>query len=188
VRSINLGKVQVKLFDTLSLISDTQVHISDDLHKFGLLSPLNYKKHDSKKVFYYYILKAICDCVIESKDKDKYVFFYNGECLRDYYFEFLQHSNIEELTVFLDSVIKKMNTILPTLFYICSDQCFCDINENIYSGEWQESINRIIAARQEKADKKFTFEKAKKFVDKYELTYLNREYFNKLKIGALLYK
>ena len=39
-----------------------------------------------------------------------------------------------------------------------------------------------------KSKKIFTFEKSKKFVKEYGLTYLDQHYFDKVKIKSLVYK
>ena len=183
-----LGKSNIKLIDILSLVYDSQVRIMNDLHMFDLLDQLNYRKHDTKKVFYYHILKSVCDCIISSSDNNQHVFFYNRSCIDNYRFEVLNYSNSEEFQKFLNILIKKMNSILPTLFYMCNDRCFDEMVKDVNSGEWQDVYLAISAELAIKRNRKFTFEQSKKFVDKFELTYLDREYFNKLKISALLYK
>ena len=82
-----------------------------------------------------------------------------------------------------------MNSILPTLFYVCDDdRCFKEVQNDVKSGEYIDISNDILSAQQRKSNKTFTFEKAKTFVKRYGLTYLDEEYFNKVKIKTLLYK
>ena len=156
---------------------------------FELLEDINYKQHDTKKIFYFYILKSVCDCMLESSGNNRCVFFYNDNCIDRYKLQFIEHSDIHQYRVFFTSLVRKMNSILPTLFYIISDdRCFKELSDNIETGEYLDISNDIIAARRLKSNKRFTFERAKNFVKRYGLTYLDKEYFNKVKIKTLLYR
>jgi hypothetical protein len=189
VQSRKIGNLQVKLIDVLTLVEDCQIEIINDLHRFDLLEELSFKNHDTKRVFYYYILKTVCDVIIKSKGIDRCVFFYNHQCIQSYTIQFLEYSSVYRFREFLTTIINKMNNILPTLFYICDEErCFDDIISDIHTGEYIDISNDIIAAQQRKSNKLFTFEKAKSFVRRYGLTYLDRDYFNKVKIKTLLYR
>jgi len=89
----------------------------------------------------------------------------------------------------MSRLFKRINNILPTQFYIQHDQtCFNQLENMSSPGEYREMVNDILAQHDKKSRKIFTFEKAKKFIDKYGLTYLNNEYFGKVKIKSLMYK
>lgn len=189
MRSISIGNLQIKLVDILTIVEDSQIDIINDLHQFELLEELNFKKHDTKKVFYYYILKNICDTIIKSRGINRCVFFYNHQCVDRYPLEFIKYSNILRFREFFNTIMKKMNAILPTLFYVCEeDRCLEDIIKDVKTGEYMDISSEILALQQRKSNKVFTFEKAKNFVKRYELTYLDKEYFDKVKIKTLLYK
>ena len=189
MHSVPLGNLQIKLIDILTLIEDCQIEVINDLHRFELLEDLSFKKHDTKKVFYYYILKIVCDTIIKSRGVNRCVFFYNHQCISDYDLQFLSYSNVYRFKEFFNTIIRKMNSILPTLFYVCDDdRCFKEVQNDVKSGEYIDISNDILSAQQRKANKTFTFEKAKTFVKRYGLTYLDEEYFNKVKIKTLLYK
>ncbi len=191
MRSLNIDKHNIILFDVISLIQDCEQNILQDLDRLCLLTEegCSFRKKDTKTVFYYYILKKICDTVIESTNKNKCVFFFNKCCLNSHHSILMKRCETSnwKFGQFVVTLIKKMNNILPNLFYISDDDiCFDQID--VSNGDGTELMNIIKNQAMVKNKKIFTFEKAKKFIQNFGLTYLDEHYFNKVKIKSLVYK
>lgn len=185
---------RITLVDGLSIIEQCQYDIISDLEMYEMLDKqqhININKIDTQRVFYFYILKNICDTVMNSNSSTRCVVTLNNNCVSDYSFDIINLYGVEtdKFCSFVSRLFKRMNNILPTQFYIQHDQtCFKQLENVSTSGEYREMINDILAQHDKKSHKSFTFEKAKKFIDKYGLTYLNNEYFSKVKIKSLMYK
>lgn len=187
---INVDKYNIDLIDLISLISECEIFILRDLDKFGLVDSTgaNFKKRDVKIVFYFYILKHVCDYIIDTKSKNKCVFFYNKKCLNESELAIFDRCDTSKWRFgqFLLTLINKLNNILPTLFYLSDDLCFGEIDIN--TGECEDLASSIKSKLVTKSNKLFTFEKSKKFVKQFDLTYLDEQYFNQVKIKSLVYK
>lgn len=191
MKVLSLDKSNIDLIDMLSILQHCETDILRDLDMFKLIAEdgANFKKKDTKTVFYFYILKYICDYIINSRSKNKCVFFYNRKCLDQDKLNIVDRCDTSKWKFgqFILTFINKLNNILPNLFYIIDDDvCFDQIDIN--SGECKDMINSIKSQIMAKNKKIFTFEKSKKFVKEYGLTYLDEHYFNKVKIKSLVYK
>lgn len=185
---------RITLVDGLSIIEQCQYDIISDIEMYEMLDKqrhININKIDTQRVFYFYILKNICDIVMKSNTSTRCVVILNNNCVSEYSFDIIKLYGVEtdKFCSFISRLFKHMNNILPTQFYIQHDQtCFNQLEDISTPGEYREMINDILAQHDKKSRKVFTFEKAKKFIDKYGLTYLNNEYFGKVKIKSLMYK
>lgn len=191
MKVLSLDKHNIDLIDVFSLLQQCETDILRDLDMFDLIDTggANFKKKDTKTVFYFYILKYICDYVINSHSKNKCVFFYNKKCLDQDKLNIFKRCDTSKWKFgqFILTFINKLNNILPNLFYVVDDDvCFDQID--VDSGECKDMIGSIKSQMNVKNKKTFTFEKSKKFVKDYGLTYLDEHYFNKVKIKSLVYK
>lgn len=190
MRSFQHNKFRLCIVDLLSCVSDCERDILRDLDRYNLIEcqNVNFRKRDVRTVFYYFILKQICDVMLRSRSSNKYVFFYNRKCVTHNQFKFFDmcNTNKYKFSDFLATMVNKINNILPTPIYITQDICYDDLADDV-----QDNVDIMYDIRnvvENKCNKTFTFEKSKKFVKQYGLTYLDTEYFNKVKIKCLLYK
>lgn len=185
---------RITLIDGLSIIEQCQYEIISDLEMYEMLDNqrhININKTETQRVFYFYILKNICDIVMESNSSSRCVVILTDGCITEYSFDIisLYGVDVDKFCSFMTRLFKRMNNILPTQFYIQHDgTCFKQLENVSTPGEYREMINDILAQHDKKSRKSFTFEKARKFINKYGLTYLNNEYFSKVKIKSLMYK
>lgn len=191
MKVLSLYKHNIDLIDVLSLLQQCETDILRDLDTFNLIDAdgANFKKKDTKTIFYFYILKYICDYIINSRSKNKCVFFYNKKCLDQDKLNIFKRCDTSKWKFgqFILTFINKLNNILPNLFYVVDDDvCFDQID--VDSGECKDMIGSIKSQMNIKNKKIFTFEKSKKFVKEYGLTYLDEHYFDKVKIKSLVYK
>lgn len=193
MRSLDVDRFNINIIDVISVVSDCEIKIIKDLEQFDLIqsSTVNFRKQDVKTIFYFYILKYICDIIINSKSSNKCVFFYNKKCISKYNLAVFSSCDTStwRFGEFILTFIKKLNNILPNLFYITDDTiCFEQLNNHINSGECKDLLIDIKNELNNKSKKQFTFEKAHKFILKFGLTYLDKQYFHEVKIKSLLYK
>lgn len=193
MNSVVVNNARLLLIDGLSIVQDCQHKILSDIEAYDMTDGgcINIKHDDTRRVFYFYTLKAICDVVIESQQDTRCVVMFNDQCVKHYDFDFIKYYQVpgQQFCKFIQQLFTHMDKILPTQFFIQRDEvCFSQLMQDGLSGECRELINDINSQHAKKAKKVFTFEKAKKFINKYQLTYLNNEYFNKEKIKSLLYK
>lgn len=185
---------RITLVDGLSIIEQCQYDIISDLEMYEMLDNqrhININKTETQRVFYFYILKNICDIVMSSNSSTRCVVVFNSDCVEDYSFDIIKLYNVDtdNFCSFVNRLFKRMNNILPTQFYTQHNQvCFKQLEDIHSNGECIELINDILSQHDKKTRKNFTFENAKKFIDKYGLTYLNNEYFSQVKIKSLMYK
>ena len=161
-------------------------NILDDLDMYGLLYDLNFKHADTKKVFYFYIIKAICDTIITTKSNNKVVLFYNeDDLLIDNVFVEEGLCNNFRFKAFFNTIIKKIDSLLPVRVYVSkiSFNEFTDCYNN-QLGDVKGVIKSLGRMKQTHTN----LLKVKTFAKKYQLTYLDKDYFNQLKVRSIMYK
>lgn len=185
MKYIDLPKSRLRLVCFYSLIQKCEVKILKDLDKFDLLHELSLTNKNVNTVISYYILKEICDYVIDNESKQRTVFYIAKNKLNtpELYISSICEDN--SYIVFLHKLAKKLNTLLPILFYFGES----DLNElETQSGDSIDTITDIIENNNLKSYRKFTFEKIKKYAEQSGLAYIYKEYLNSIRITSLLYK
>lgn len=178
--------------DFISVVDHVQYDIINDIDKFDLSvdGMINISKSDVQRVFYFYILKCVCDIVMKSDSDERHVFVHNSK--HDYKSGVDLHDRLLDMNtyrLFMNRLVNKVNNILPTQFYIHLDNvCFGQLMNDTKSGEYRDFLNSVRSQHTKHRNNTFTFESAKKFIRRYGLTYLDDEYFSKVKIKSLMYK
>ena len=87
----------------------------------------------------------------------------------------------------MTAILRKIEKLLPIKFYI-SKYSIEYLNHLIEKndGKAQTTINSMISKVNSLDISKFTFNNIKKFTKKYDLTFLNKDYFNRLSTKLLL--
>jgi hypothetical protein len=185
-----VSDLYLKLYD-LNLINfnemfskEIQFDIINDLHKFELLDK-SINNKDTNKIFLHYIIYHICNKILKMNSKSVIFFNYNqlDECeLMKYY------SEKDILTVML-KIINKLNNLLPIILHI-SKLSIDYLKHLIEIGDGKSflTINSIRLKCDKLDTAKYTFSGVKKMTKKYDLTFLNNDYFNRLSTKLLLIK
>lgn len=155
------------------VILGIEKNIIDDCHTYGLLNKNICT--DFKRIFYFYIIKEICKLQCLSTKKNIYMFDIKPRCRYELY-SYMEHQKLEK---FILSCIKKIKQILP--INICIEECN-DVTQLRY-GDLKEIIHKSC-----KDVSNYTFRDIKKFVDKYQLTFFNKGYFDNVRIKSQIYK
>ena len=184
--SLDLGVYNLSLINCNKVVAgDISYNLVNDLAEYGLLGS-KFSKTDCKKLLYHHVIYEFCEAVLRDTNKKKHVLFFNNtqlaeSPLTEFYTE-------EEIIKQVSLILNKMRTMLPIKVYISRYSLpYFDHLLKTKQGRGQMLLNDI----QKDADKdfdRFTFSKVKAFTKRYELTWLNNDYFNRLSTKFLLIK
>ena len=187
IKKIQLNTHNITLINFYSVITECERNILDDLYKFDLLESLNFKTRDTKKVFYFHIIKKLCDFLKSSRECNRIVFYFNEDGAPRT--EIAEYCNNFRFKSFISTIARKLNQLFPIKFYF-GDIKFAEF-KNISSknnGEIKDVIMQIREKIKSFKIENYTFSKIKLFTEKYELTYLSKGYFDQVKVKAIMYK
>ena len=180
---ICIENYDLKIIDFNELFTDTiQYRIIDALYEFNLLNN-SLTNTNVKKFFFHQIIFEICERVLEKTGKS--IIYFNNTQLEDC--ELMKYFKEKEILLALTSILRKIEKLLPVKFYI-SKYSIEYLNHLIEKddGKAQTTINSMINKVNSLDIGKFTFSNIKKFTKRYDLTFLNRDYFNRLSTKLLL--
>jgi hypothetical protein len=163
-------------------IKNIQPEIINTLHDYKLLDK-SINNSLVKKFFFHYIILGVCEKVLKSKSKT--LIYFNNTQLDDC--EIFKYYKENELLLFFNNTLRKIEKLLPVKIYISKfsiDYLTFLIEKN--DGKAQTTINSMISKINKIDISKYTFSNIKKFTKRYELTFLNKDYFNKLSTKLLL--
>ena len=187
IKKIQLDTHNITLVSFYSIIAECERDILNDLYKFDLLDPLNLKVRDTKKIFYFHIIKKICDFLKKSKECNRLIFYFNIDDMPRT--EITEYCNNFRFKSFVHTIAKKLNQLFPVKFYFGVIP-FAEFGyiESRNRGEVKDIIMQIREKLKSFKIENYTFSKIKQFTEKYELTYLSKGYFDQLKVKAIMYK
>jgi len=167
------------------ILDACQESIFKDLHTYGMMDRFSFKKTDNKKPFYHHIILTICNTIIENKSKNKIIIIFNEDDL-----DSSMLCTLTELHLckkFFYNFIKKIRNILP-INVLDYSRSFTEIPAIVEkkNGRYKELI-KLIEALLSKDKVSFEFDKIKNFTKRYELTYLNKDFFNRIKTKNLVF-
>lgn len=173
------------LVDYRQVLINCETSIIDDLYQFDLLNKLNMRNNDTKKIMYHHVIHEICESVLNVKTTNKVILYNN---LSNIQLELFKHSTRTQVINFLNTLTRQVKQLLPVKIYDHEDDF------DIFTDRCKESRGELRARAaviseflRKQQNKRFDFEKAKKFAEKYELTYLSQQYFNNIKIKNLVF-
>lgn len=159
--------------------------IVDDLHRYGLLEK-SINNTLVKKIVYHHCIFNFCEAILKNKTDKKSLLFFNNTQLDEC--SLLEYYDEDDIINIILNVILRIKKILPVKTYTSrySLMYFKHLLE-LRKGRGDLLLNDI-QKNTSKDHAKYTFNTAKKFAKKYDLTWLNEEYFNKLSTKFLLIK
>ena len=178
-----LKDYNLNIIDFNELFTDSIQHdIIDALYEFDLLDK-SINNSSVKKFLLHYIILNICDKILNAKSKS--LIFFNFTQLEDC--ELKKYYSENELLNFLNLNLRIIEKLLPIKIFI-SKYSLEYINHlvDIDDGKAYTTINSMVSKINSIDISKFTFSNIKKFTKRYELTFLNRDYFNRLSTKLLL--
>jgi len=159
--------------------------IVDDLYKYGLLEK-SLSNTLVRKIFYHYTILNFCESILKNKTDKKSVLFFNNTQLEEC--SLLEFYDESDVIKYISAVINKMKSILPVKTYISrySLPYFKHLLEK-QQGRGHMLLNDVQRNTSKDFDK-YSFNKAKQFAKRYELIWLDQEYFGYLSTKFLLIK
>lgn len=166
------------------LVNNIQILIIDDLYKFNLLKK-SINNLSVKKFIYHHTIYSLCEELL--KCKTNALILFNNTQLEEC--ELMNIFSEKDILLFFTKFLKKVNKILPIKIYISNYSIeYLDYLINQNDGKAQTVLNSMISRITNVDLSKYTFSDIKKFTKRYELTFLNRNYFNRLSTKLLLIK
>ena len=164
------------------LIKDIQPQIIDSLHEFNLLEK-SINNLEVKKFLYHYTIYSVCQKLLNNKSKS--IIYFNNTQLDEC--ELTNYFKEKEILTFFTNFLRKVDKILPIKIFISKYSIlYLDHLIHINDGKAQTTINSMILKINNMDISKYTFSQVKNFTKRYELTFLNRDYFNRLSTKLLL--
>ena len=169
------------------IIRNVETGLINDIDSFNLIKDgkINIKNKEVKRLLYHHIIFGLCEYILNIKSKQKVVVHYSALITPTKELE--NYINFIDLQSFLNSLIKKIKTMLPIKFLI-TDDTFKHLKHEFKHGN---GIKIDLTAQAKHAvDKfditKFNFNKARYFAKRYKLNYLSNNYFKQIKSKQLI--
>tara|TARA_E500000318_G_scaffold78764_2_gene73651 strand:+ start:3663 stop:4223 length:561 start_codon:yes stop_codon:yes gene_type:complete len=180
---LNIDNYDLKIIDLNELfVKGIQIQIIDNLYNYNLLDR-SINNLQVKKFFFHYLIHNICEKVLENKGKS--IIYFNNTQLEEstinkYYSE-------TEILTLLSNILRRIEKLLPVKIYISkySIEYLSHLLEK-NDGKAQTTVNSMISKINKVDISRYTFSEVKKFTKRYELTFLNKDYFNRLSTKLLL--
>jgi hypothetical protein len=190
---IDLDNYRLCLINFRDIFDRAYKDIVSDLILYDKFTDLNVRNQDTKKIYYYHLIRCLCDAVIKSSTTNKIIIYY---CAKDLRYDFKKCTNRRsravkkadprgEFVIFMDRFIKQLKSIMPMHIHIGDVKMNTFIQYyNTNKGKYIEVINDIRYNNR----KEPSLRRVKEFANKYKLTYLTNHYFNQLKVKCIMYK
>ena len=190
---VDLDNYRLCLVNFKDIFDAAYKDIVKDLFLYEKHMDLNVRNRDTKKIYYYHLIKHLCDTIINTKTNNHIVVYYSP---KDIKCDFKKCQNIRsrhsvkqdprgEFVLFMNRFMKQLKFIMPFQIHVGDVRMNTFIQYyNTNKGKYIETINDI----RYKTWKEPSLRRVKEFVSKYELTYLTNHYFNQLKVKCIMYK
>jgi len=181
LKYINKQNIQLINFDII--FSKIEVILLNDLYQYNLIDnySINLSNGDVKKLFYHHIIFGICEEILNS-DKLYINVIVIPPSIRNFH-EIIEFCSSEDINNLLKRLFVSIKSLFPFIIHVSDDYIF---ENDVNSGETEELVNILYGMYTDRECAGYTFEKIKKFVDKYDLTFLSKDYFNSVKTRLLL--
>jgi len=194
VNHIDLNQYGLRVVNFECIFNQAYKDIVDDLFTYEKFHDLNVRQQDTKRIYYYHMIKHTCDNIISHKTNNRVVIYY---CDKDIKCDFKRCDNKRtrkgiktdrrpEFVLFMSRFFKHLKSMIPVKCHV-GDVKFNTFIQyyNTNKGKYIETINKL---RSSHDCSRMSMEKIKKFTNKYQLNYITTGYLNNLKIKGALYK
>lgn len=186
---VDLKYYNIELIDITDILADTVLpDWVDYMHEFSV--DLSKKSH-KLKIFYHFFIKTVCDLLLDADISTKKVLFLNlrqeripNTILRNR--AAAAGYNDGEFYLLVKGLITKLERNFPLKFYI-SSYSYDKFMKLIDSGDGHAvyHINLMRSKLDTIGKNKYQYNLVHKFIKKYELTWLDENYFNGFKTKLL---
>jgi hypothetical protein len=188
MNEILLENYNIKIIDFNDYLDEIGYQCINELYDCGLIenNTVNLNKPVVKRIFYHNTIHYICEQVLYNKNKIAISF--PSTFKRDQ--ELYNYCNEEQLNKIIRTIMKKIEKMLPVLIIFQEKALdFGFLKDKIIrdEGEGSEYVLLLLEFADKIGNRNYTFEKIKKFSNKYGLNFLSYKYFNELKTKQLLF-
>ena len=183
---VELNNYCICLLNFKDIFHKAYKDVVKDLYTYDKFHDHNVRSQDTKRIYYYHMIKHICDAVINTNTTNTIVIYFS---VKDIACDFQQcvnkrtrkngkRDNRSDFIVFMKQFFKRVKSMVPVKVYISEvkfDTFIQYYNNN--KGKYLDTINEMRAIK----EKRISLEQFKKFTTKYRLTYLNDNYLNSVK-------
>lgn len=193
MQHIDLDAYGLRVLNFESIYTNAYKNITKDLILYDKFTDINVRNQDTKKIYYYHLIKQICDTITSCKTDNRIIVYFS---IKDIRFDFIKCNNRrtrkglktntrEEFVLFMNRFLKQVKNILPIKVYI-GDVKFNTFVQyyNTNKGKYLEIVNTLRTSRARPTN----MERFRKFTDKYKLNFLTKHYVDNIKIKCMMYK
>ena len=182
MNSIEIDAHNLCLIDIKDILAQCEVDILNDLGKFDLIENFKFQHQDTKKIIYHHIIYNICNIVIHHMTFNKIILVYNSSDVM--FKELVDYASKQRFLSFQENTIKKIKNILP-IKIVDLKKSFGDIQKILSDGNGEriELINKL----KEVSSTVDSFQKVKNFAKRYELNFLDNDFFHRVKTKNLMF-
>jgi hypothetical protein len=184
LKELNFKHYNIHVVDFNSILQkNIDGALIDDLHKFHLLN--GKMRSATKRFFYHHIILHVCEHVLNIKSKERVILYFHGNQLPN--LKLSEYFAEEHILKLINEIMRKIINILPLRVYqsTLSYEHFIHLLRRD-EGRSKEIVNGLRELASISCIERYTFEKVKKFTKRNELTFLNADYFNRIKSKQLL--
>ena len=190
---VDLDNYGLRVVNFEHIFTSAYKHIVNDLYVYDKHHDYNARSQDTKRIYYYYLIKQLCDFVCDCKTTNRVIVYYSEKDIKcDYQMCSNKRSRSDrktdrsdEFRVFMSRFFKQIKNILPIKVHHGPVRFNTFVQYyNTNKGRYLEIINVL---RESKATPT-NMEKFKKFSTKYGLSYLTKHYVDSVKIKCMMYK
>lgn len=190
---VNLDNYRLCLINFKDIFDSAYKNIVKDLLLYDKHTDLNVRNRDTKKIYYYHLIKQLCDVIVNTTTDNRIIVYYSHKDLKCD-FKKCQNKRTRhidkqdprgEFVLFMNRFMKQLKSIMPFQIHVGDVKMNTFIQYyNTNKGKYIETINDM----RYKTWKEPSLRRVKEFVSKYQLTYLTNHYFNQLKVKCIMYK
>lgn len=189
----DLNNYGIRLINFESVFTRAYRDIVNDLYMYDKFNDHNVRSQDTKKIYYYHLIKNTCDTVLDSKTNNRVIVYFSEkdikcefrQCTNKRTRKGIKSDNRSQFILFMNRFFKQLKGVLPIKVYNSSVKFNTFIQYfNTNKGKYLEMINDIRGVK----SKNTNMEKFKMFSEKYKLTYLTKHYVDNVKVKCMMYK
>lgn len=184
VQEITPIQYNFKILDFTPVSREISRSMLDDMGKYNLLENAKFSK-DIKKLLLHHTIHCVCENYLKRRKNTPTILYFEVNGYDTKLHAFFGESVVNEQ---LHKIILKIKNILPVRVYIGSipfDVIKQQIDDN--TGEGVDFLKTLEIYNNQCDMSKFTFSRVRQYTDRHKLTFLNEDYFNRLKTKQLLF-
>ena len=187
--TITIPQHNIKIIDFSGLFRrKIESEILNDIHSYGLIKDdcINIKNKDVKKLIYHHVIYGLCDYILSLRGKERIIVLYST--LVPPTKDLTKFIHIDDCQAFFDGFIQKLIRMLPVKF-LCANTTFSKVRVDIrkQNGNSIDHINQAKSIMDKFDVSKYTFAKVRSFAKRYDLEFLSKTYFTKVKNKQLIF-